>query len=45
MRVHWTPAGSLPAGDDKTEFNAAVPPGGTEADDNVKETCPSAALW
>ena len=42
MRVNWKSAGSLPAGDHKTKSNADVPPVGTEADDNVKKSCPRA---
>ena len=42
VSVHWTPAGSLPAGELNDKFSATAPPGAAAPDDNVSVFWPNA---
>jgi len=37
-------AGSLPDGEVRVRFKVVLPPGGTEADDNARESCAKSGL-
>jgi hypothetical protein len=46
VRVHCTPAGSLPAGEASVSAREAVPPGNTYAEDSERDTdCPHNKLF
>lgn len=38
-RVHWTPAGSLPAGEVKVRLNVALPPAAAVPDESARVSC------